>query len=55
MDNGLIVPYLCVEERKPLVKPEPLSGLRWQVGHAHDAGRKPEVWGTPRQEKLRFC
>ena len=29
MDNGLIVPYLHVEEREPLVKPEPLSGLRW--------------------------
>ena len=55
MDNGLIVPYLCVEERKPLVKPEALSGLRWQMEEGHDAGRKPEVWGTPRREKLRIC
>ena len=55
MDNGLIVPYLHVEVHEPLVKLEPLSGLRWQIGDTYDAGRKPEVWGTPRQEKLRCC
>ena len=43
MDNGLIVPYLHVEARKPLVKSEPLSGLRWQAEEDRDAGRKPEV------------
>ena len=43
MDNGLIVPYLDVEERKRMVEAEPLSGLRWQAEENRDAGRKPEV------------
>jgi hypothetical protein len=51
MDNRLIVLYWYVDEPYRWVEREPLSGLRWQVGEAHDAGRKPEVTGTPGQEK----
>ena len=43
MDNGLIFPYLHVEECKRMVEAEPLSGLRWQAEESRDAGRKPEV------------
>ena len=55
MDNGLIVPYLDVEDCKRMMEPEPLSGLRWQAEESRDAGRKPEVWGTLGQEKLHVC
>ena len=52
MDNGLIVPYLNVEEHEPLGKPEPLSGLRckWVTPMTPGASQKS---GAHRGKKSR--